>query len=124
MQALIIYPTDNGIAIITPMDPSFPMYEMALRDVPQGKPFVFIDAADLPDYDFREAFTHDFKQPDGIGLGYENYMKRLENQNNQKIDLEMKKQLMEKLKEKSAMSHAPEPPKPPRSKRKKVNPDE
>jgi hypothetical protein len=124
MGLVIIYPTDDGIAMLTPMQCSIPLSEIALRDVPEGKPFVYVNSEDLPDLTFREAFTHDFKQPDGVGLGYENYMKLLENREKQSKDFDLKLERMKQLEEQAAKSHAPEPPKPARSRRKKTNADE
>ena len=70
MQYRIIYPNDDGsIGIIVPMHPTLSKEQIALKDVPEGKPFKIINASDLPeDYTFRNAWSFDFKKPDGIGM--------------------------------------------------------
>ena len=50
MNQRIIYPTDDGVAIIVPS-------EIAAKDVPAGKPFKIVDVADIPaDRTFRNAW--------------------------------------------------------------------
>ena len=55
---LIIYPNDNGgIAILVPTE----SVELAMKDIPIGKPYLIVDAADIPtDRAFRNAWTADF----------------------------------------------------------------
>ena len=55
---LIIYPNDNGgIAILVPTE----SVEAAMKDIPSGKPYLIVDAADIPtDREFRNAWTADF----------------------------------------------------------------
>jgi hypothetical protein len=55
---LIIYPNDNGgVAIIVPTE----SVELAMKDIPSGKPYLIVDAADIPaDREFRNAWTADF----------------------------------------------------------------
>ena len=55
---LIIYPNDNGgIAILVPTE----SVEAAMKDIPSGKPYLIVDAADIPtDRTFRNAWTADF----------------------------------------------------------------
>ena len=57
---LIIYPNDNGgVAIIVPTE----SVEAAMKDIPAGKPYKIIDAADVPaDREFRNAWTADFTE--------------------------------------------------------------
>jgi len=71
MTQVIIYNQDNGTpAVMTPS----PMYvekygimAIAIKDVPAGKPFKIVDAADLPDAP-QEAWTvDDADLTDGIG---------------------------------------------------------
>jgi hypothetical protein len=51
----IIYPTDDGVAIIIPAV----SVELALKDVPQGKPYKIVDASDIPsDRTFRDAWEY------------------------------------------------------------------
>lgn len=56
----IIYPNDNdGIAVIVPA-PGIKL-EQALRAVPAEKPYLIVDAADIPvDRTFRDAWSVDF----------------------------------------------------------------
>jgi hypothetical protein len=55
---LIIYPNDNGgVAILVPTE----SLELAMKDIPSGKPYLIVDAADIPaDREFRNAWTADF----------------------------------------------------------------
>jgi hypothetical protein len=60
---LIIYPNDNGgISILTPApECGLSLQEIAAKDVPAGKPWKIVDAADIPaDRTFRNAWTADF----------------------------------------------------------------
>jgi hypothetical protein len=73
MQA-IIYPNDKGgIAIILPaLGCGIPLAEIARKDVPAGIPFRIIPASAFPqDRTYREAWTADFSNPDGYGIGAE-----------------------------------------------------
>lgn len=60
MNKRIIYPTDDGgVAVIIPApDSGLPIEQLAAKDVPTGKPFEIVDAADIPeDRTFRGAWT-------------------------------------------------------------------
>lgn len=71
MSKRIIYPSGDGIAVIIPSG-TLPVAELARRDVPAGVPFRVIPASSLPtDRLFRGAWTADFSQPDGHGIGPE-----------------------------------------------------
>lgn len=62
---LIIYPNDNGgICILTPApECGLSLQEIAAKDVPAGKPWKIVDAADIPaDRTFRNAWTADFTE--------------------------------------------------------------
>tara|TARA_R100000655_G_scaffold68061_1_gene106299 strand:+ start:332 stop:535 length:204 start_codon:yes stop_codon:yes gene_type:complete len=63
----IIYPTDDGISVLTPISGS--AEEIAQKDVPTGVKYKIIDASDLPkERDFRNAWEYDFtKSFDGVG---------------------------------------------------------
>jgi hypothetical protein len=52
----IIYPTDNGgVAVIYPAE----SIEAAMKDIPEGKPYKIIEAADIPiDQTFRNAWEY------------------------------------------------------------------
>jgi hypothetical protein len=57
---LIIYPSDNGgVVVVTPAE----SVEAAMKDIPAGKPYKIIDAADIPaTREFRDAWTADFTE--------------------------------------------------------------
>jgi hypothetical protein len=58
MNQRIIYPTDDGVAIIVPADCGLTIEEIAAKDVPAGKPYKIVDVADIPtDRTFRGAWT-------------------------------------------------------------------
>lgn len=54
----ILFPNDNGgVSIIIPTE----SVEAAMKDIPSGKPYLIVDAADIPtDREFRNAWTADF----------------------------------------------------------------
>lgn len=57
----IIYPTDEGgVAVIVPApECGLTIEEIAAKDVPAGKPFKIVDAADIPsDRTFRNAWEY------------------------------------------------------------------
>ncbi len=53
----IIYPTDDGVAVIVPAaECGLTIEEIAAKDVPEGKPYKIVDVADIPtDRTFRNA---------------------------------------------------------------------
>ena len=58
MNKRIIYPTDEGVAVIVPADCGLSIEEIAAKDVPAGKPFEIVDVADIPsDRTFRGAWS-------------------------------------------------------------------
>lgn len=61
MNQRIIYPNDNGgVAVIVPAV----SVELALKDVPQGKPYKIVDVADIPtDRTFRDAWEFVADEP-------------------------------------------------------------
>lgn len=71
MNKRIIYPTDDGgVAVIVPAaECGLTIEEIAAKDVPAGKPFQIVDAADIPsDRSDRDAWTVDEADlTDGIG---------------------------------------------------------
>lgn len=74
MQQLIIYPNDEGgIAIIHPLvECGLTVEQIALKDVPNGKPYLIISSTDLPaDNEYRAAWEADFSEPNGYGLGHD-----------------------------------------------------
>ena len=55
MNQRIIYPTDDGVAIIVPAV----SIELAMKDIPEGKPYKIVDVADIPaDRTFRNAWEY------------------------------------------------------------------
>ena len=61
MNQRIIYPTDEGgVAVIVPApECGLTIEEIAAKDVPQGKPYKIVDAADIPtDRTFRDAWEY------------------------------------------------------------------
>jgi hypothetical protein len=70
MNQRIIYPTDDGgVAIIIPADCGLTIEEIAVKDVPAGKPFKIVDVDTIPtDRTFRDAWTVDEEDlTDGVG---------------------------------------------------------
>jgi hypothetical protein len=61
MSKLIIYPNnDGGVAILVP-SPNWngTIEELAIKDVPAGKPYKIIDASEIPpDRTFRDAWEY------------------------------------------------------------------
>ena len=68
---VIIYNQDNGIpAVMTPTPEclqTHSIYEIAIKDVPAGKPFKIVDAADLPDAAQEAWVIDDADLTDGVG---------------------------------------------------------
>lgn len=58
MNSRILFPNDDGgVSIIIPAE----SIEAAMKDIPSGKPYLIVDAADIPtDRTFRNAWTADF----------------------------------------------------------------
>lgn len=71
MNQRVIYPTDDGlIAVIIPSpDCSLSVEKIAIKDVPAGKPFLILDACELPLLETQLAWEADFSKPDGLGGG-------------------------------------------------------
>ena len=63
MNQRIIYENDEGgVAVVVPAPNSgLTIEQIAAKDVPAGKPYLIVDAADIPaDREFRNAWTADF----------------------------------------------------------------
>ena len=64
MNSRIIYPTDDGVAIIVPApewlaQEGNTMEVLAQAKVPEGKPYKIVDVADIPsDRTFRDAWEY------------------------------------------------------------------
>ncbi len=58
MNKRILYPTDEGVAVIVPADCGLSIEEIAAKDVPAGKPFQIVDVSEVPsDRTFRGAWS-------------------------------------------------------------------
>jgi hypothetical protein len=68
---VIIYNQDNGVpAVVIPTPEALDQYDItaiAIKDVPAGKPFAIIDAADLPNAPQETWVVDDADLTDGIG---------------------------------------------------------
>ena len=79
MQQVIIYNQDDGsLAVIHPSPEALAKYgirEIALKDVPAGKPFKIIPVSDLPqDREFRAAWeVPNSSLIDGVGAEYNSF---------------------------------------------------
>jgi hypothetical protein len=65
MNQRIIYPNDDGgVSVIVPApECGLTIEEIAAKDVPAGKPYKIVEAADIPtDRTFRAAWTADFSE--------------------------------------------------------------
>jgi len=61
MNQRIIYPTNDGVAVIIPAaECGLTIEEIAAKDVPAGKPYKIVDVSDIPsDRTFRNAWEID-----------------------------------------------------------------
>ncbi len=79
MNQVILYKQDNGVvAIIRPTEEALALYgieAIAQKDVPTGKPFKIIDAADVPtDRSQRNAWTvNDADLTSGVGAEWNTF---------------------------------------------------
>lgn len=68
---VIIYNQDNGIpTVVMPTEEALQQHgimAIAIKDVPTGKPFKIVDAADLPDAPQEAWVVNDADLTDGIG---------------------------------------------------------
>jgi hypothetical protein len=82
MRERIIHPSESGLSVIVPCDCGLPVAEIARKDVPAGVPYLIIDASDIPaDRTYRAAWTANFSQPDGYGIGAEAWFAEQEQAN-------------------------------------------
>ena len=66
----IIYQNDTGgVAVLIPADCGLTIEQIAAKDVPTGKPYRIVDAADIPtDREWRAEWTVDEADlTDGVG---------------------------------------------------------
>ena len=74
----IIYPNDDGgVSVIIPANNTkLTVEQIALKDVPAGKPYKIIEVTDIPsDRTFRGAWEADFSEPDGAGIGADEFFR-------------------------------------------------
>jgi hypothetical protein len=74
MNKVIIFPTDEGnVAICYPvLDCGLTIEQIARKDVPKGKPFLFVNKEQIPtDHTLFDAFEADFSNPHGYGIGFD-----------------------------------------------------
>jgi hypothetical protein len=59
MNQRIIYPTDEGVAVIVPApECGLTIEQIAAKDVPAGKPYEIVDVSEIPeDRTFRGAWS-------------------------------------------------------------------
>jgi len=71
MNQRILYKTDAGtVALVSPTEQALASHtieEIAIKDVPAGKPFAIVDAADLPTEPQESWVIDDADLVDGIG---------------------------------------------------------
>ena len=70
MEQRIIYQNDTGgVAVLTPADCGLTIEQIAAKDVPTGKVYKIVDAADIPtDREWRAEWTVDEADlTDGVG---------------------------------------------------------
>ena len=74
----IIYPNnDGGISVVIPApNTKYTIEQLALKDVPAGKPYKIIENTDVPtDRTFRSAWESDFTEPEGFGIGADEFFR-------------------------------------------------
>jgi hypothetical protein len=74
----IIYPNDEGgLCVVIPSpNTKLTIQQLAQKDVPAGKPYKIIEDSDVPtDRTFRNAWEADFSNPDGFGLGHDEWFR-------------------------------------------------
>lgn len=77
-KRIIFQSDDGGVCVIIPTPEAIKQYGIeviALKDVPHGKPFKIVDAADIPsDRTFRAAWQVDEATlTDGVGAEYSTF---------------------------------------------------
>lgn len=71
MAKVIVYMQDTGCVATVHPSGELDIEQVALKDVPYGKPFKIVDESDLPeaDYEFFNAWEADMSNPDGTAMG-------------------------------------------------------
>lgn len=71
-DAYFVYPNDNNSValVMVSLACGIPKEEIARKDTPAGKPFLWVTKEQLPeDHSFFNAWEADFSNPDGYGIG-------------------------------------------------------
>jgi hypothetical protein len=75
MNRIIYQNDDGGVSVIVPTASALEtmtIEDIALKDVPAGKPFKIVAIEDIPsDRTFRNAWEADMSSPDGTGMGHD-----------------------------------------------------
>lgn len=93
MNKRIIYPNNESISIIIPAEQTQETIDIICKkDVPAGVPYKIVDASAIPDdRTFRDAWTADFSEPDGYGIGAKAYFTNILSKDLSFIEKEIKK---------------------------------
>lgn len=73
----IVFETvDGGVGLMQPvLEPGLTAMDVAQKDVPVGKRFLLLSGEELPSAPvYHPAWEVDFSEPDGVGLGYSEWM--------------------------------------------------
>jgi hypothetical protein len=74
-KAVIYAKDDNSLVFVNPNLSVISAYECGRRETPNGVPFLIVDTDNYPeDYDFMQAWEADFSDPDGYGIGREQWL--------------------------------------------------
>mgnify|MGYP000052326662 CR=1 FL=1 len=75
MKKVIIYPKeDNSLGLVHPALNAITAFQAGRKIVPKGTPFKVLNLEDLPaDTSFIDAWEADFSEPDGYGIGIEEW---------------------------------------------------
>lgn len=70
---VIVKKPDNGVAVLAPSEECLKrhtLYEIAVKDVPEGLPFWIVDESEIPNDEFffdAWEIPDDYREPDGYG---------------------------------------------------------
>lgn len=74
IDTIIFYKNEDNINVAMFSNPAcgLSLEQVALKDVPHGRPFKYVARADIPEayWDFQAAFEVDYSNPDGYGANY------------------------------------------------------
>jgi hypothetical protein len=73
-KAVIYAKEDNSLVFVNPNLAEISAHECGRREVPKDVPFLIVDTDDYPeDFEFMDAWEADFSEPDGYGIGREEW---------------------------------------------------